>query len=228
MGIKISTELQTEFAKFQNPEVAHGQQAYMKSAMPYWGIKTPERKNICSEIFKKYTPISNNEYKNTVLELFDNASRREEWYASVAFALRFKKYIQFENINLYLYLVTQSQWWDVVDAVASNLIGPAMYNHPHLEQNLQKWIRDENMWIRRTALLTQLNYKSDTNFGLLTHLILQVSHEKEFFIRKAIGWVLREYSKINPEPVQLFIENNADSLSPLSVREGMKIINKQR
>ncbi len=228
MGVDLLSEIQTEFSKHQNSEVAKGQQNYMKSTMPYWGIKTPEKRKFCTPLFKKYAPKSNNEYSLTVKYMFDNATKREEWYASIAFALRFKTFINFKNIDLYLHIVRQSQWWDVVDTVASNLIGPSLRGNSQLDVYLYNWIRDEDMWIRRTALLVQLNYKSETNFDLLSKLILHVADETEFFIRKAIGWVLREHSKTEPNIVEDFINNHNEILSSLSIREGMKVINKLR
>ena len=105
-----------------------------------------------------------------------------------------------------------------MDATASNLIGSALKGNSQLSTILNNWIMDENLWVRRTALITQLNYKTETDFALLQKLILTVCHEKEFFIRKAIGWALRQYSYIDAEGVERVIAENREKLSPLSIR----------
>ncbi len=152
---------------------------------------------------------------------------REEWYCAVDFAVKYKKYIVFKNLDLYLYLIMQSQWWDVVDGVAVWLVGVALKGHPGLSRSLKTWIRDQNLWIRRTALLTQLQYKRDTDFELLSELILQVADEKEFFIRKAVGWTLRQYSYTDAEAVVQFVTDHSDQLSRLSVTEALKALKRR-
>ena len=216
--------LQAAFAKHADPERAQGQQAYMKSTMSFWGIRLPEVRKISNVIFKECIPADNNEYRQTVLYLFEHAQHRENWYAGMHYANKFKRFIVTENIDLYLDVIRLVQWWDIVDDFAARFVGGALKQVADIKPSLLAWIVDDNMWVRRTALLAQLKYKENTDADLLAQLILSVAHEKEFFIRKAIGWVLREYSYTNPEWVQLFIKKHEDVLSNLSVREGLKAI----
>lgn len=220
----LLSELRTAFSKYADPQRARGQQAYMKSTMPYWGVMVPEVRKICNQIFKNHVPQSNQEYRETVVHLFESAQRREEWYAGMNYAKKFKKFITEENLDLYLEIIRLTQWWDIVDDFAVHLVGETLKESDNIAAYLRQWITDENMWVRRTALLAQLKYKEKTDAALLAELILAVVHEKEFFIRKAIGWVLREYSYTDPEWVKNFIKKHEDKLSGLSIREGLKAI----
>ncbi len=213
----------TQFEKIGDPYRAQQQEAYMKHRMPFWGIGAKDVKSITRQICREYPSDSNQEYRDIVEFLFTHGQKREEWYAALNVAMRYKKYIRLENIDLYIRSVRLSQWWDIVDAVASNLVGPALLNHPEpLNSNLLQWIADKDMWIRRTALLTQLKYKDRTNFPLLTTLIKTTADESEFFIRKAIGWALRQYSYTNHEDVLELLDTMGHKLSSLSRKEALK------
>lgn len=118
--------------------------------------------------------------------------------------------------------------WDFLDGIAVNLIGRvALQNKSSMEPLLRQWIADEDMWIRRTAILAQLKHKQETNADLLFELCRARMHEKEFFIRKAIGWALREYGKTNPDSVINFLKEEKANLSGLSYREGSRILIKE-
>tara|TARA_B100000029_G_scaffold512810_1_gene610507 strand:+ start:858 stop:1553 length:696 start_codon:yes stop_codon:yes gene_type:complete len=220
-------ELRKEFSKQKNPKIAKEQQRYMKSKMPYYGLQAPQLKKIYSSLFDKYMPTTNQEYRNTILYVFKNAKHREEWYAGLAFANKYQEYIVEENIDLYVEIIRLTQWWDTIDNIAPKLIGTALADSNNLPIFLNEWIKDENLWIRRTALLTQLKYKERTDFKLLSKLIKQVWHEEEFFIRKAIGWTLRQHSYSSPNEVLNFIEQNRDNLSHLSITEGLKALKRE-
>lgn len=220
----IFSQLQEIFALRANTERAVGQRAYMKSSMPFWGITKPEVDRLSKALFKLNQPANNDEYRATVRYIFQSAQYREEWYAGLNYAMMFKKYITPANVDLYLWINSNTNWWDIVDTASVHLIGKSLHNDASLQSYLNQWISDENMWVRRTALITQLMYKKDTNKGLLASLIQQTMHEKEFFIRKAIGWALRQYSKTNPAFVKEFIATHSDKLSNLSRKEGSKYL----
>lgn len=223
-SVTFFKELQHKFSEHADQQIAKKQQAYMKSAMPFWGIPVPQVRRIVKECANKYAPENNAEYREMVNHIFMHATHREEWYAAMIIAQQFKKFIDEQNIDIYIGFIEKGQWWDIVDVVSSNLIGIALHQNKNLERHLQAWIKHENMWIRRTALLTQLMHKEKTNFALQENLILQVAHEKEFFIRKAIGWTLRQYSKTDPDAVRTFIAAHSTRLSSLSIKEGSKYI----
>ena len=124
-------------------------------------------------------------------------------------------------------MIREGQWWDYIDSISQNLVGKLLENH-RIEMNsiLDKWIEDDDLWIRRSAILAHNRHKQNTDSQKLFDYCLRCANEKEFFIRKAIGWALREYSKTEPEVVSNFIEEHNELLSNLSKREGMKHINK--
>lgn len=208
-----------------NPSHAVQQQAYMKSAMPFLGIRKPDLAKLVAPLIKAHNPRSNEEYRSILLETFSQAEYREEWYVALAYARHHKHYINADNIDLYIKMIRYAQWWDITDEVAAHLIGTALAgNHDLLKTMLKQWIVDECFWIRRTALLAQLNYKKKTDFMLLVNLILTVNHEKEFFIRKAIGWALRELSKTDANLVRSWVEDHKKQLSYLSYSQALKRI----
>lgn len=227
VGQQILEQLRIEFSKQENDTIAKEQQAYMKSKMPFWGLKTPQRKKIYLAIFRQFPPQNNSDYRDTIKYIFNNATHRDEWYAGFSYAIRFKKYITEGNVDLYIALVRQTQWWDLVDGIATNLVGPALLDSNKLFNNLNSWIVDKNKWVRRTAILTQLKYKDKLDFKLLSSLIEKTWHEKEFFIRKAIGWALRQHSYTKPNDIIEFITNNKLHLSNLSKTEGLKALKRK-
>jgi 3-methyladenine DNA glycosylase AlkD len=126
-----------------------------------------------------------------------------------------------EIISLYEYMIVNKSWWDSVDFLASNLVGPYLMKYPERITELTgEWMRSENIWLQRTCVLFQLKYRDQTDTVLLSSFIEQLKGSKEFFIRKAIGWALREYSKTNPEFVKSFVADQ--KLSGLSEREALK------
>lgn len=225
---KLHQAIISAFKKNANPLRAIEQQRYMKSTLPFYGLPAPEVKRIINGELKNF-PISNNlEYRKIIQYFFSQTKKREEWYAGLYIALKYKDFITKSNLNFYLNLILITQWWDIVDAVAINLVGKVMFFNHKFKQILNSWIKHKNMWIRRTAILCQLKYKLNTNQDLLYKLILMSAKEEEFFIRKAIGWALREYSKTNPKSVKKFIKKNSSKLSSLSIREGMRRIKELR
>lgn len=221
---QLLVALEQEFYPLQNQERALQQQRYTKSSLPYFGIPKPEITAIAKRLAKAFPPKDHDEYAKTILYLFNNAQRREIWYSALDYAMVHKKYIIPESIPTYLEIIRFAAWWDIVDTVADHLVGKALLKTDDIQSNLKLWIHDEHMWIRRTALIAQLKYKSKTNINILAYCITTTMHEKEFFIRKAIGWALRQYSYTNPEWVIQFIEEHRAHLSPLSIREGLKAI----
>ena len=128
-----------------------------------------------------------------------------------------------EDSNFIEFLLTNHSWWDSVDTLASNYLSRYLRVFPNQKEVIiNSWRKSENMWLRRSCLIFQLRYKSETNFNLLKGLILEFRHEKEFFIQKAIGWSLREYAKTNPKAVKEFVEES--QIQGLAKREALKHI----
>jgi 3-methyladenine DNA glycosylase AlkD len=221
---KLFDAVHDSYAKQANHNNAQKQRAYMKSSMPFWGITKPNSDRIAQDIFKNNVPKNNHEYRNVIEYFIIHACHREEWYAGLRYACMFKTFITTDNLDLYIWINRTCQWWDIVDTVSVHLIGKCLFKNTNLSVHLHQWIVDKNMWIRRTALLTQLNYKTNTDNALLDNIIQKAMHEKDFFIRKAIGWALRQYSKTNPLFVARCIDQHRNSLSALSRKEGGKYL----
>ena len=152
---------------------------------------------------------------------------REFQYVALDFGKRFKKLFTPESIPFIRECVTTKSWWDTVDAVASHFTGAVVYQYPKTGMVMDKWIDDENMWIRRTAILHQLNFKERTNGDRVFRYCEKRMHESEFFIRKGIGWALRQYSYVDGNAVFQFVKDNKSELSTLSKTEALKTLKRK-
>ena len=148
---------------------------------------------------------------------------REEKYCAISLAVDHPEYVTIGSVPLYRRMIREGAWWDFVDEIAAHLIGKVLLDdRERMALKLDRWINDENMWIRRTAILSQLKHKAATDQDRLFGYCLRRADEKEFFIRKAIGWALREYAKTEPDAVRTFALEHRDRLSGLSFREATK------
>jgi 3-methyladenine DNA glycosylase AlkD len=196
--------------------------AYMKTRMPFYGVQKPNRAPIFRSMVKEFIPRDRSEYEAAVRVLWGR-KHREDKYAALYFALAFRRFITWESVPLYEELIRDGQWWDLVDDLAVRLVGRAyLSERARVEPRMDGWIDDNDMWIRRSAILSQNNHKEETDAPRLFTYCAGRAHEKEFFIRKAIGWSLREYSRINPASVRRFVDQQGDKLSGLSRREALK------
>ena len=218
--------IKTELSHKGDAKKAPQMQAYMKTDQSFYGVQSKLRKQIFRDAIKKYPIISQQEWKYVILELW-NGTHREEMYQALEIAERYKIYHDESAWNLFDTLLRSATNWDTVDWLSSNLIGQLVYKYRHFEKQLEEWSEDDNFWARRASLLSHLKHKEKTNIILLSQTILKLAHEKEFFIRKAIGWVLRQYSYINPDWVLQFVRIHKDKLSGLSKREALKAINRE-
>ncbi len=212
--------LQVSFQECANTENALQMKKYMKNRCDFFGIKSPLRKEIYREHKQKYGLIPKEDTAEIVKWCWQQPQREYQYFA-MEFLGKTAKKEDGGIIDLYVYLITNKSWWDTVDFIASNLVGVYLKRFPDkTEQLTAEWIASENMWLQRTCLLFQLKYKSELNTELLHQFIGQLSSSNEFFIRKAIGWILREYSKTNAEFVVSYVEKYP--LSGLSQREALK------
>jgi 3-methyladenine DNA glycosylase AlkD len=206
-----------------NSERSLAMSKYMKGLFVFYGIPSPLRR----EIQKKwYISISKNnpvDLRSLILDLW-NQEEREFHYTAIDLLIRQpKKFILASDNKLMEYLITKHSWWDSVDLIASHYVGNYCHQFPIEGAKLiEKWRKSDNIWLNRSCLLYQLKFKNETNFELLASLIEQFQEKKEFFIQKAIGWSLREYSKTNPIAVKAFIEKI--NLQGLAKREGSKYL----
>jgi 3-methyladenine DNA glycosylase AlkD len=210
------------FEAYRNEREAGPMTKYMKNHFPFLGIKSPIRKEL-EKVFFKETGILKEPFdQEFILELWEK-DEREYQYMALTYIEKSLKKLQKGDLALMERLVLEKSWWDTVDAIAAKAVGKIAEKFPEIiEETIDDWAEHDNLWLRRTAILFQLKYKEITDEERLYRYISSNSDSKEFFIQKAIGWALREYSKTNPSSVKQFINEN--SLAPLSVREGSKYV----
>jgi 3-methyladenine DNA glycosylase AlkD len=208
-----------------DPAVAPGQQAYMKSSMPYHGVTAPRLKQVLRPILAAYRPADRDAWETDVRTLWDGATHREERYAATALA-RHRAAAAWQDpaaLVLYRHLVVTGAWWDHVDEVASHLVGGVLAGHRDaVTPVMHAWAVDEDLWVRRTAVLCQLNHRADTDADLLRGAVEANVDDRSFWLRKAIGWALREHAKTDPDWVRAEVDRLGDRLSGLSRREATK------
>jgi len=199
--------------------------AYMKSAMPYLGVQTPRLREACRVAFPAHPLASFDDWRDTVLALWHGARFREERYAALMLTGErgYRDYQTLDALPLYEELIVTGAWWDYVDLIATQRIGPLLKRYPaRMSRTMRVWSRSKDLWKRRTAILCQLSFKADTDLALLYDCIEPNLADREFFIRKAIGWALRQHAWTDAREVRRYVAKNRARLSPLSVREALK------
>ncbi len=231
MTTALHSDLIKRFTAVADPDRAEGQQRYMKSEMPFHGIRVPEVRRLVRAAVREHPFPDARAWEETVLDMWRSATHREQRYAAVevAYAAPYRQWLHPERLGLVEEMIVTGAWWDYVDQLASKHMGHLLSCYPkRMRPILLSWAEDSDMWKRRSAILAQLRFKGDTDVRLLRMVIEPSIDEKEFFLRKAIGWALREYSKIDPEAVFRFVSANEQRLSPLSKREALKVIARRR
>ncbi|MDF2671130.1 MAG: alkylation repair protein [Paenibacillus sp.] len=207
-----------------NPEQAVSMKRYMRDQFEFLGIPNPQSKVVTARFLKQHGVPDQTQLEEVVSRLWELPQREYQYYA-INLLVRTVKHAPQERLQLVERLIVSKSWWDTVDALASNVIGPLLSKYPELiEASTSSWIHCENIWLQRTAILFQLKYKNKTDTRLLAAMIEECLDSKEFFLQKAIGWALREYSKTDPEMVRSFVESHP--LASLSKREALKVINR--
>ncbi len=210
------------FEANRNNENAIPMQKYMKGHFPFLGIKTPRRRELMKEFFQE-SGILKECFQIDFIKALWELDEREYQYAALDYIQRSIKKLDKEHLPLFEKLITTKSWWDSVDVLAPKPVGKIAASFPEvIPKTIEGWAYEDHLWLNRAAILFQLKYKEKTDEKLLYRYILQNKESKEFFIQKAIGWALREYSKTNPESVKSFIESY--ELPKLSVREGSKYV----
>jgi 3-methyladenine DNA glycosylase AlkD len=217
--------IQREFRRQANPRKAKPMAAYMKTDMPFYGVQKPARVAVLREMKTKFPIESASGYKRAILALW-NLPHREEKYGAIWLAQAYPSYITPASVPLYRRLIVEGAWWDFVDDLAIRLVGVVwLNNRAKITPIMDKWIdlpEERSMWLRRAAIIGQVKHKTQTDEDRLFDYCLSRAHEKEFFIRKAIGWALREHAYTNPHGVKSFLLKHRKKLSTLSFREGGK------
>ena len=213
--------LRDELKLRARPEKAVGMAAYMKHRQAFLGVPMPEVVKIARNAAREFEPGDIGEAQQSLRALW-RGGFREERYAAIRPAETWRVCNQPEALALYEWMVRKGGWWDLMDRIASVLMGGLIRNHPKLKPTVFGYIASEEMWLRCCALLCQLKFKEETDVEALEKMVLHVADEQAFFIRKAIGRALREYAKTDPESVRRFAAAHEHALSPLSRREATK------
>lgn len=206
----------------KNDTQAPKMKAYMKHHFDYFGISSPTKKELLKAIPTKHI-TSTSELQQIIDELWDDP-RRESQYCAMTIADRHKKLFTLEWLPYWEQKVQHKSWWDSVDHIAPHYLGHMLKTLDSDKQIeiVEGWIATEHLWLQRSALIYQLQYKAATDMEILELAILGTLHNKNFFIRKAAGWCLRAYSRVKPHQVRQFVNNNSDVLSPLTMKEATK------
>jgi 3-methyladenine DNA glycosylase AlkD len=205
-----------------DPVRAPQMQAYMKSAMPYLGVPVPDVRRIVRAAARVRPPVTTDVLAGTAAGLWREAAYREERYAATALlgVPGVRRLQTLELVPLYREMITTGAWWDHVDEVAHR-IGDLLRSYPaELRPTLSAWARDPDRWLRRASVICQVGLRTSTDTEVLSDAIVANLGDRDFFLRKAIGWALRDYARTEPDWVRAFVA--AHDLSPLSRREALK------
>ncbi len=203
-----------------NPEIAPQMKAYMKNRFEFFGIKSPLRKQLEKQFLAENGEPDFSEIGSILFGLFKQP-QRELHYSAIALCGRTKKFWGVETITLFEKLILTKSWWDSVDSINSVCLKPYFLKFRQQQAvQTKKWIESDSIWLRRVSLIFQLRYKEQTDTKLLVRNIEALKDSDEFFVQKAIGWILRDYAFTDPQWVQEFV--NKTELKSLSRREALK------
>lgn len=207
----------------QNRDIERAQQmnAYMRNQFPFLGITSPKRRELSREFLKEARQKLVIDW-DFVYECW-NKPEREYQYVAIDYLKRMEQFLTANDVPKIKEIALRKSWWDTIDSL-DKIIGSIAFEYPEVNDMLLKWSVAGNIWLRRIAINHQRGRKEKTDTELLEKIIVNNLGDSEFFINKAIGWILRDYSKVNPDWVRAFIEKYKEELAPLSIREGSKYI----
>ena len=218
---QVLRDVQGRLPALGDKKVAFGAQAYMKDIAPFLGVKTTERRKLFKEIFKELPTPTSKELGETARALW-KLREREYHYAACDLIDFFVESADKNFLKDHIeYLVTQKSWWDTVDTLGSVAISPLTIKYPSISL-MRSWNKSSNMWLNRAAIQHQRGRKSETDIPLLLEILDYHSDQSEFFIAKAIGWALRDLSRVNNSEVKKFLKAHPE-LNRVAVREAQKL-----
>lgn len=221
---KIIKNLRTQLKKEADREVAAGARAYMRNKFQFIGVKTPDRRRISRNIIKQSQVMTEKELVLLCQDLWNEKEREFQYVACDLLIKNSKRLSQDFVIKHAKWFITNKSWWDTVDAIRT-AIEPVIDRNPQLRKLTDQWIKYDNIWLVRVAIIHQLKLGKRTDLTRLEKYCVRRAKDSEFFIAKAIGWALRSYSYTDPKWVKRFVKAHPE-LQPLSVREALKVINK--
>ncbi|MES2095866.1 MAG: DNA alkylation repair protein [Pseudomonadota bacterium] len=221
----LRRQIRSALESLADPARAPAMQAYMKSAMPYLGVSSVPRAAAMKQLFAGIDWPDSAAWQADVLSIWRDADFREERYAALSLTgvKNARRFQQIDALPMYEEMVVTGAWWDYVDEIAGHRLWAILQNdRPAMRQAMLGWSTDRDMWKRRCSILCQLHAKRQTDLDLLYAAIEPSIGSSEFFLRKAIGWALRQYAWTDPAEVARYVAANEDRLSGLSKREALK------
>jgi 3-methyladenine DNA glycosylase AlkD len=219
-----SKSIKALLASHAHPDQAPAMKRYMRNQFDYLGLKVPEMTLLMKHYYRAQGLPSLSDLDEILHDLWA-LPQREYQYAANGLLEKFETQLPPGFIETIQDLLVTKSWWDTVDTIVTGTVGVHFQRYPTVRRKyLARWRKSDNFWLRRSAILFQLNYKDDTDFALLCDIISENLDSKEFFINKAIGWALRQYTRTDPQAVRAFVA--ATALNPLSAREALKWLDK--
>jgi 3-methyladenine DNA glycosylase AlkD len=227
VGMVVPREVVAEVRKALDamavPEDAEPMAAYMKNQFPFLGVKTPARRAAVRPVMKGAKEWSNRDLLGVAQQLMAQPER-EFSFVAADLLRKWSATLGSGDLVAVRALIETKSWWDTVDALAVHVVGAIVRGDRGLQSEMDLWIEDQDMWVARTAILHQLMWKEETDADRLFRYCDLRAADTEFFIRKALGWALRQYARTDPEAVRSYVETNQDRLSGLTKREAMRWI----
>ena len=221
--MKFCSDLEADFRKAFNRELAIPMENYMKNNFTYFGIKAEKRRTIFKSNYEQNKPEVESNFRTIAWKLYQMKEREFHQTAIDLLVKEFKKKYVLEDIQFIEKLIVTNSWWDSVDTISKYILGGYLLQFPsETLKVIERFSNSENMWLNRSAILFQLSYKDKTNSEILKSKCEKHKHSNEFFIQKAIGWALRDYSRFNPNGVEAYV--NSTNLKPLSRREALRLL----
>lgn len=213
--------LRKKLIENSDPELARQMESYMRNKFKFYGLKTPERRKSYHDLIKLEKANKKIDWKFLDQAWVDE--HREAQYFVCDYLIALEKYLKFEDIDHIFNYVKSKQWWDTIDSLIKP-IGNIGLRDYRVSDLMLVWSKDDDFWVRRVAIEHQLLRKDKMNVELLNAILENNLGNSEFFINKAIGWALRDYSKTNPDWVKNFISKHHTEMATLSIKEGSKYL----
>lgn len=222
--LELPQKLIDAFERNKNSDLAPGMQNYMKNKFSFYGIKSEKRKELQKQWFSLIpSDLSQEEFWFIIQQLWEQPFRELHYSAIDFLNARKDKFISVDDLKEIKFLILNHSWWDSVDGISSNYLGRYLKKYPgEINAFLEDWSESDNIWLKRSTLIFQLKYKDKVDFDVLKAQIRKFVTDDEFFIQKAIGWSLRQYSKFNPDAVREFLKE--EPLKGVALREASKYI----
>jgi 3-methyladenine DNA glycosylase AlkD len=221
LAATIMVQLTETYAAARDPDRAEPMVAYMRGQFPFLGITAPQQRTLAGEVMAGLSGPAEADLRDVALACWDMPEREYQHFAT-RLLRRHVSACGADLLGTVRVLITAKPWWDTVDELAVHIVGPLVARFPHLVATMDAWSIDRDLWLVRTAILHQVRYRDTTDKERLFRYCAAQAAHRDFFVRKAIGWALREYAKSDPDAVRTFVADHRQSLSGLSAREALR------